>query len=105
MSRRRLLLIDFLAMLTAGELIIARVDTGWVQVAAWLVLICGFSLFVGLILGGIVDQRERQYPRIPDDGQDVDGLARAVGEVRDMRLSDAQFALWEQELRERERES
>lgn len=58
---------------------------------------------VALLFGRVVRQRDRQVPHIPDDGQSIDSLANAVRETKLGRAHDAQFAVWEQELRERER--
>jgi hypothetical protein len=61
-NTRRVLLVDFLAMLAAAWVILARVDNGWIAVTAWLVLIFGFSLFVGLVIAGMMAIGRRGSP-------------------------------------------
>jgi hypothetical protein len=67
-TARRVLLIDVLAMLIASIPILYRVDNAVVQVTAWLVLIFGFSLFVGLVTAGMMAiGQSRPRPVKPPD--------------------------------------
>lgn len=74
-----------------------------VRIAAGVVIVFAVSLVTGLIFGRVIRQRDRQYPEVTDD-EDAAAYAEFVDETRLGRQHDAQFTVWEQELRDKSKQ-